>query len=189
MDIVLIRHPRLTLPDGICYGRSDIALSMPLTPSPEAIAARIDGGAPQRIVTSPAARCRMLADALAHLSGGTRVEPEPRLTELDFGAWEMQAWDDIPRADIDAWAADVMHACPHGGETAAAMWRRVIDWALQLRGERLWVVTHAGVMRMLAAHWLHLPMRQTMTWPLGWGGVSGFRVVPGGPATLLYWNR
>ena len=44
---------------------------------------------------------------------------DARLAELDFGHWEMQSWDGIPRAEVDAWAADVAHYRPGGGESVA----------------------------------------------------------------------
>jgi alpha-ribazole phosphatase len=52
---------------------------------------------------------------------------------------------------------DLMGARPHGGESAQQVMARVTAWADTLdasSGDCLWVVSHAGPMRMLAAHWL-----------------------------------
>ena len=45
------------------------------------------------------------------------VRLDARLVELDFGSWEMHHWDTIPRAQIDAWAADVALYRPGDGES------------------------------------------------------------------------
>ena len=78
---------------------------------------------------------------------------DPRLAEIDFGAWEGRPWDAIPRADqIDAWAADVGGYAPPGGESprpVAGARARIPSTALPDRDTV--VVTHAGVIRSLLA--------------------------------------
>lgn len=69
--------------------------------------------------------------------------------EMDFGLWEMQAWNDLPRTALDAWAADPMGFAPPGGESATQMQSRVLGF-LQERGEEdLLLVTHGGVIKLL----------------------------------------
>ena len=97
--------------------------------------------------SSPALRCQQLAAQLSPTS-----QTHPWLQELDFGAWEGMRWDDIPRANLDAWATDIWHYRPGGGESAAdvrARWQQF----LQLPGLRAStkpqvIITHAGVIRM-----------------------------------------
>ena len=43
---------------------------------------------------------------------------------MDFGRWEGLPWSAVPRAELDAWAADLMHARPHGGESVAMLLAR-----------------------------------------------------------------
>lgn len=219
MDLILIRHARPALPGdpssigaSICYGRLDLALAAPCSPALADIAAPLRGFMPSRIVTSPALRARDTAEGLARtLAVPVPCEIEPRLQELDFGAWEGMVWDDVPRADLDAWAADLMHARPHGGESAAQGMARVSEWvgewASEWSGERggerggdgtkvapasgeacWWVVAHAGPIRMLAAHWLGVPLARTLQWSLGFGASCCLRL-QGGQAQLIWWNR
>jgi len=222
MDLVLIRHAHPAVDDGVCYGRLDLPLVEPMSPPADAIVNAVSAAAsangvppPARIVCSPAHRARVTAQriAQAYLSraGGTApaIDSEARLHELDFGAWEGQRWDAVPREGLDQWAADLMDACPHGGESARSAYARVAGWADSLQASPsvlapvsvsvsepepescLWVVGHAGPMRMLAAHWLGLPLSVTLDWQLGWGASCGFRLDPGAvrPARLLWWNR
>jgi alpha-ribazole phosphatase len=83
-----------------------------------------------------------------------RVQYSDDLCELDFGRWEGKAWDQVPRAELDAWARDVWEYRPGGGESARMLCARWMMWleALHaLRHEQVVVVTHAGVIRAALA--------------------------------------
>jgi alpha-ribazole phosphatase len=41
--------------------------------------------------------------------------------ELNFGEWEMQHWDDIPRGMVDVWAQDHLEQAPPQGESFQAL--------------------------------------------------------------------
>ena len=107
-----------------------------------------------KVVTSPARRCRLLADA---------ISPAPiieaRLQELDFGTWEGVAWEAVPRAALDAWAADPLGFAPPGGETGAALIERVQRAVAALidAGEDCIVITHGGPLRLMPALLRGLP--------------------------------
>ncbi|HUF55135.1 MAG TPA: histidine phosphatase family protein [Thermohalobaculum sp.] len=141
--MIVIRHPRPAVAPGTCYGRLD------LRPGPDAeaeIAAAL-ASLPRRrpVLTSPARRCRLLAERLAARDGG-RPRLDPRLRELDFGAWEGRRWDAIDRAESDPWAADPWGLAPPGGETFAALHARVAA-ALDDAAPGAILVTHAGPIR------------------------------------------
>jgi alpha-ribazole phosphatase len=195
MDVVLIRHARPRIADGICYGRLDAELAQPVSPGPARMLAAAGTQVPDRIVASTAARARdtarLLAQALSVKAPAPAVETDGRLCELDFGAWEGLSWDAVPRDQLDLWAADLLGACPHGGESAAQGMARVTGWADALPADApgcIWMVGHAGPMRMLAAHWLGVPLAVTTSWRLGWGATCGFRLGGHAPA-MLWWNR
>jgi alpha-ribazole phosphatase len=191
MDVVLIRHAQPQVPAGTCYGCLDLPLIAPLTPSAAQIAAGLP--APDRIIASPLARALGTARALAQAcaAGVPALDTEPALREIDFGSWEGVAWEAIDRSALDQWAADLLHARPHGGESPAQAMARVVGWAATLAEARvqcLWVVGHAGPMRMLAAHWLDVPLAVTVNWDLGFGASCRFRLGQGA-ARLGWWNR
>lgn len=146
MALILLRHTTPQVAEGICYGQTDLRLA----DSFEHEAQVALNALPKfdAIVTSPLTRCRLLADFIT-LRVSLCVTEDARLMEMDFGAWEGVAWNDIPRAEIDAWAEDVLHARPHGGESVAMLRDRSLkalaDW--QARYERPLIVTHAGVIK------------------------------------------
>jgi alpha-ribazole phosphatase len=148
--VILVRHPQPLVAPGVCYGRTDLAVAPEqLEQTLATLRASLPAGLP--LYSSPLRRCAELA---------ARLSPAPtydeRLVEMDFGAWEMQPWDAIPRADIDAWADDVAHYRPGGGESVLRMAERIADFYADLQrqqpcGSDAIIVCHAGAMRLLAA--------------------------------------
>jgi alpha-ribazole phosphatase len=146
MALILLRHTRPVGAEGLCYGRTDLDLA----PEFDAEVARLATALPAvaRILTSPLSRCLRLATALGSARGLTPV-PDPRLIEMDFGDWENRPWAALPRDELDAWAADMTGARPHGGETVAELGARTrLALADALAGPRpTLVVTHSGVIK------------------------------------------
>lgn len=146
MALILLRHTTPDVSAGVCYGRTDLALAESF--EDEALDALDALPRFNAIVTSPLRRCQKLA-AFIGQQKRLALTIDDRLMEMDFGTWEGVAWDDIPRAEIDAWAADILHARPHGGESVFMLRNRTLsaltEW--QARYERPLIVTHAGVIR------------------------------------------
>lgn len=61
---------------------------------------------------------------------------------MDFGTWEGQDWNDIPRMELDAWAADFPHVRLHAGASVHEVLAE-----LQKEGISRRSVTHAGVIK------------------------------------------
>ncbi|HET6718785.1 MAG TPA: alpha-ribazole phosphatase family protein [Rhodocyclaceae bacterium] len=189
LKIHLVRHPQPAVAAGICYGQTDLGLAE----SPAAAAGRLRGVLPAnaRVISSPLQRCLGLAKALV-----TEVETDPRLLEINFGDWEGQAWDAIPRHQLDAWAAAPFEHVPPGGESAAAMAARVIAFAADLvpagtanRADlELVLVAHQGPLRVLLAHWLDLPRESWLKLHLDFATASCIELSPQGNR-LLWLNR
>lgn len=140
--LFLVRHPAPAIEPGICYGRLDLDLS----PAGEADLPRLLAALPRLPVwTSPARRCRRLADLLS-----ATPTIDPRLQELDFGTWEGQPWDAIPRAALDTWAADPATFAAPGGESGASLLRRIESLGRDLPDAAI-VVSHGGPLKLLAA--------------------------------------
>lgn len=146
MRLYLIRHPQPAVAPGTCYGATDLALADDPAIHAAALRPLLPEAAP--LFSSPLVRARRLAEQL---------HPAPifddRLREIDFGAWEMQAWDALDRRLLDAWAADPFHFVPPGGEAVASLRARVAHFLAELpqREEGAVLVAHAGVIKVCAA--------------------------------------
>ena len=164
MSVILVRHTRPAVPAGVCYGATDLDLASTFDDEAAAILAELPRA--ERLVSSPLRRCRRLAERIGAARGIAPVFDE-RLREFDFGAWEGVPWDDIPRSELDAWAADFLHARPHGGESVRMLRDRVGSAIADYRrsGASHVVVTHAGVIKAALARAGH---------PDGWKAVVGF---------------
>jgi alpha-ribazole phosphatase len=157
MRLTLVRHPQPLVAPGICYGRTDLAVAPDVAQRAAAtLAATLPPAA--RLYSSPLQRCSTLAALLSHPT------LDSRLAELDFGQWEMQPWHAIPKAEVDAWAADLVHYRPGGGESVLQLTSRVArfyDDMCRLPDEQAIVICHAGTMRVLVACQAGLPLAET----------------------------
>jgi len=186
--LFLIRHPRPLLDDGICYGRLDVDAE-----DPQPVAARLRPLLPDAtpVISSPLQRAHRLASALH-----PRPSCDARLQEIDFGDWEGLRWECIERRLLDAWAADVLHFVPPGGESVAMLRARAIDCVGDLPANDCALVTPAGVIRVLLGHWLRLPLDEWSRLPLDFGSITLLELAAGNGggrsgsgAILHYLNR
>lgn len=156
MPLWLLRHAHTEWngPPRRLQGRTDIGLSEQGHRAAAALGRHI--ARPDRIVASPARRCRETIEALF----GQAVPPvatDTRLWEIDLGQFsgltEAEAARDYPE-EWRHWRADAANARPGGGETLAEMQARVVaaidDLDHAIDGEPLvLVVTHGGPIRVL----------------------------------------
>ena len=165
----LVRHAPVLAAPGLCYGATNLPADASATrAAAERLAKRLPEGT--RVVSSPLQRCELLAQTLLGLRPDLIYTIDARLREMDFGAWELRPWDDVPRADMDAWLSDFANAQPGGhGESVRTLMTRVAaawDEARTAPDQPLLWVTHAGVMRaaQLLAQGAPMPT-QPSDWP------------------------
>ena len=202
----LLRHARPLIPTGVCYGRLDVAADAALSAqAAKNFSARAHPLPASAVLRhSPLQRCEQLQRSLsASAPDFASTCADAGLQEMDFGTWEGQPWEQIPRAEIDAWAADLAHYAPGGGESLVAMLQRVKrslqhSWKHDSQhGARdvVWV-THAGVIRCVqwllqrgdalpaSAEW-NLPAPGFGQWlALPWQGVENWLPSNTHPTTL-----
>ena len=161
----LLRHGETELGGGL-RGSLDDAL----TPVGwEQMRAAVQGRGPwDRIVSSPLQRCAVFAQELA----GQLALPvtfDKDLQELHFGEWEGQSAAALMQTDEQAlglfWA-DPYSFTPPQGEPVLEFSQRVLAAVTRLQqahaGERVLVVCHGGVMKLLLAQARGLPREQLL---------------------------
>jgi alpha-ribazole phosphatase len=149
-------------------------------------AAVLEQGPWDRLVSSPLQRCARFADELAEKSG-LPVELDKDLQELHFGAWEGQSAAKLMETDAEAlglfWA-DPYSFTPPQGEPVAAFSARVLAAVARLQaayaGERVLLISHGGVMRLLLAQARGLPREQLLNVEVGHGALFSLSVESGG---------
>ncbi|NCB22198.1 MAG: histidine phosphatase family protein [Deltaproteobacteria bacterium] len=134
------------------------------------------------VICSDLDRCRETAALLlenmpeASQQGRPPLHLEPGLREICLGRWQGMTKTEIESTWPGAYAArgqNMAHYCPPGGESfmqaqrralaALARWRRAYPCATLL------VVSHAGIIGTLLAHYLALPLRHVLQIPQHYG--------------------
>jgi alpha-ribazole phosphatase len=145
MRLYLVRHPRPLLAADVCYGRSDVAVDPhEALRVAENLRMRLPSGLP--VYSSPLQRCLVLAALL-----GT-PQVDARLSELDFGGWEMHSWAQIAFDEVEHWRLDMAHYRPGNGESLAMMATRIQDFhaaLLKAQVPEALLVCHGGSIRLL----------------------------------------
>jgi alpha-ribazole phosphatase len=152
MRLWIARHAP-AIDTAICYGRTDIAVQIAPERAAESLLASYRGETPLRIWSSPASRCRLVAE---HLAARLRLPltVDDALAELHFGAWEGRTWTMIQteeRAAYEAWMNDWQGVAPPAGERPADIEARVRRWLLGVPSDGVhWVIGHSGIVRALS---------------------------------------
>lgn len=150
MKITAIRHTRVAVPPGICYGQTDVALAPTYAHELEQVKQKLNGAIFDAVFCSPLTRCRQLAQ---DLFPGMVIQFDERLMELNFGQWEMQLWDSISETDeAQAWFADFVEVGTPGGESFRDLINRTASFLEELKTKnygQVTVVAHGGILRAL----------------------------------------
>lgn len=194
MEIYLIRHTEVAVGRSIAYGQTDVALAANYAEQRYRLRSILPAyPQPSLVFSSPLSRCRQLADALA-ADSQTPVQFDDRLKELHFGDWENRAWADIPPAELDPWMADFANLRTPNGESFQDLADRVeAFWQELTRIERpnagpVFVVTHAGVIRVWLCLFLGLPLSNAFRIHLDYGSLTKVALV-GSVCSVQFINR
>ncbi|MDP3813769.1 alpha-ribazole phosphatase family protein [Pseudomonas sp.] len=160
VHLELLRHGETELGGGL-RGSLDDALTA--TGWAQLRVAVIAGGPWDRLISSPLQRCARFAEELA-AQRALPLSLEPGLQELHFGAWEGRSSAELMQThaeDLGRFWTDPYAFTPPEGEPLLAFEARVLAavQGLQARhaGERLLLITHGGVIRLLLARARGLP--------------------------------
>lgn len=133
------------------------------------------------VFSSPLLRARQTADAVA-TACRLQVEVIEDLIEVDVGLWEGRPWDEIERADSDAYRAFMADpaANPYlGGESLQSVQDRVVPaldrLARSQMGRIVAVVAHNVVNRAYLAHVMNMPLSDYRAIPQSNCGVNLIR--------------
>lgn len=144
LTLVLTRHGLTdhSVPEQHLGQRMDVSINEAGRRQAEALARRMAPVRFDRVVTSPLFRARETAEILVRDHRDIRPEADPRLREMDYGAWEGMTYAEIDARDgayRREWERAPDHlACP-GGETAGDVAVRLRSFLVDLLAEhRAW---------------------------------------------------
>ncbi|MEV6741284.1 bifunctional RNase H/acid phosphatase [Streptomyces sp. NPDC051104] len=195
---VLLRHGETTLTPQKRFsgsGGSDPGLSEVGRRQAELVAGVLAArGTVQTVVSSPLARCRETAGVVAARLG-LEVGIEDGLRETDFGAWEGLTFGEVRERypdDMNAWLTDPEAAPTGGGESFAAVARRVAVARDKLlashAGRTVLVVSHVTPVKTLVRLALGAPPEALFRMELSAASLSAVAYYADGNASLRLLN-
>lgn len=175
----LLRHGETELGGGLRGSLDDALTANGWQQMRDAVVAQ---GPWDRLISSPLQRCALFAHELgAQLDVPVSLEPD--LQELHFGAWEGQSAAAL--MDTDAQGLGLFWANPYAftppqGEPVIRFSERVLGAVARLHqayaGQRVLLISHGGVMRLLLARARGLPREQLLNVEVGHGALFGLQV-------------
>lgn len=121
------------------------------------------------IVSSPMKRCRGFAEQLAEkLKIPLYIDHD--LQEICFGEWEGLTTEQVHERygdHLNRFWQDPINFIPPGGEPVTDFYQRVTNginrWQDRLSGKKVLIVCHGGVIRMVLAYALGIPLEKSFT--------------------------
>lgn len=150
MILHLIRHTKVNVEPGVCYGQKDVELLETYPEELLAVKEQIKDLKFDAHYSSPLSRAKILATDLFD----DAVTIDDRLMELNFGDWEGKAWDEIKDPFLDKWMEDFVNKKCSNGESFVMLHERVVQFLEDLKKlghKHIAIVTHGGVIRTLQA--------------------------------------
>lgn len=142
------------------------------------------------VISSPLSRCAAFASELAQRHN-LPLALDERLMEIGFGEWEGLTKEQIAAQDPEAlrrFYDDPVTHIPPGAETLAEFQQRIVAaWNQLLEengGQRLLLVGHAGVIRMVVRHVLATPLESMFRIHVPNAGITRIRVDGQGERSL-----
>lgn len=182
LHLTLVRHGSTRLSRERRYqGWTDEPLSPEGEDEARLVGERLRAERFDRVVTSDLSRARHTA-ALA--VGEAGLTEDPRLREMDFGAWDALTYDEAAGRDplrLERWIHAPHRTRPPGGESLGAFRSRVAAAvaALPRQGEVL-LVAHGGPLRAILARALGLRWSRVVLFQLSPCGITRVALHPEG---------
>lgn len=170
MKIYLIRHTAVDIPEGMCYGQTDVPLKETFEIKAQLVKNKLEHIAFDKVFCSPLSRCKRLA----YYCGFDYAILDDRLKELHFGDWESQLWDNL---DMSIWKEDWVNPPTPNGESFAQMFDRVSSFFDDLKAmpyESVAVFTHGGVISCARVYFEKCDITKTFDLMPSYGEIISF---------------
>lgn len=146
MKITLIRHTSVDVPQGTCYGQTDVPVKSTFPEEAALVKSNLEAYTPfDKVFCSPLTR----AVQLATYCGYPDAQRDKRLLEMNMGDWEMRLYNDIRDPYINDWYNNYLHLPTPHGESFEMQFHRVSQFLDELRHqpyENVAVFAHGGIL-------------------------------------------
>ncbi len=193
----LLRHGEVAAEGWAFRGRTDVALSEQGWQQMQSISQALQQEeiAMAQVASSPLQRCRLFARQTAD-AFACPLQVLTDMREMDFGHWEGQSFERIQQQDsalLQRFWHNPVGVQPPAGECFDDFARRVIacwhEWLCDDSGEHRLLVAHGGVLRVLLAHLLRMPMDALWRFHLPYAAWCRVSLLQGAEPRLMFINR
>lgn len=171
MEIYLIRHTQTDTQKGLCYGQTNVPLAENFLDDAQRILKKLPSA--DLVFSSPLPRCTRLANLI-----NDDIILDARLLEVNFGDWENRLFSEIESNTLTHWTENFVTLAPPNGESFSDLCQRVENFwqdLIQLKNKRVFIVTHAGIIRALLAVILKLPPANAFQFRVDCGSIHKLR--------------
>jgi len=191
--IDLLRHGEVAAEGWAFRGSTDLPLSETGWLQMRSVSESFD--AFDQIATSPLQRCCLFSEELG-ISKTTNLMTLPDMREMDFGDWENRSFDELELEYGSLlrqfWQSPV-GIQPPGGESFESFSQRVLNswqaWIGTDAGNHRLLVAHGGVIRVLLAHLMDMPMSGLWRLHLPYASWSRVSLCAGHQPRIMFMNR
>lgn len=176
MQLTLIRHTRVDVPTGICYGQTDVPLASTFPDEADLVKQQLKPFHFDVVFTSPLTR----AVRLAEYCGFSHAVKDERLLELNFGDWEMQSYDQLYQTDqrFKYWCDHYWDTPTPHGESLAIQAQRFLSFKNSLAllpiasdQSHFAAFCHGGILAIALAQQTEIPLQQALSQVPPYGSV------------------
>jgi len=192
--IDLLRHGEVEAEGWAFRGSTDLSLSETGWEQMRGVGEYLEKM--DHIATSPLQRCRLFAEELASKQATDLIQLDA-MREMDFGDWENKSFDELKQLNGSLlnrfWDSPVGIHPPSGEAFDAFVLRVIACWEAwvaegELGTQRL-LVAHGGVIRVLLAHIMEMPMSALWRLHLPYASWSRVSLCAGHQPRVLFMNR
>lgn len=172
MKIYLVRHTAVDVPQGTCYGQTDVPLKESFEDEATIVNKNLTNIDFDKAFSSPLSRCRRLSV----FCGYEDATLDDRLKELFFGDWETQRWNEM---DMSIWETDWINPPTPNGESFQQMYDRVASFFNDLKQEpykSVVVFTHGGVISCARVYFEKVDINETFDLMPKYGEIVEFEI-------------
>ncbi len=174
MNIYLINHPEVYNPNSVCFGQSELPLienfTIDFTWLSENLA-HLKRHDHTSYFSSQFRRCTKLANFLSD----ENYEVDKRLSDLNFGNWELKEWQEINSSHLTKWREDFVNYRMPKGESLADLFERINEFyqeILLLKKDNIVIVSHAAVIKCLLCNVLGLSLQNVLDFEISNSSIS-----------------
>lgn len=132
------------------------------------------------LYSSPLQRCKILAKHIQENTNIDTIIEDSRLMEMDFGDWELQKWNDIPKEILDPWMNDFVTVAVPNGESFQDLHLRMNDFwkniVQKTHSKSIIIVAHSGIIRSVLCSINESPLKDAFKQVIDYGVVIKIKI-------------